>query len=157
MYRNGVRGKNCEIHAFSEIYSLNVNIHELESTLEPNYKFISVWASDHQISFMYRNNDNYNSLNLKGSMIQTKHSKKKKENKVSKHIYESKMKATDKDINFAGVKADSHSKNSLLSIFKYCQSKLNSNESTNNHIYPKSIYKQPYNKRKIKKSFQKQT
>ena len=34
---------------------------------------------------------------------------------------------------------------------KYWQSKLNSNESTNNHIYPEGIYKQPYNKRKNEK------
>ena len=49
------------------------------------------------------------------------------------------MRAIDKDINIAGEKADSYSENSLLSIFKYWQSKLNSNESTNNYIYPKRI------------------
>ena len=31
------------------------------------------------------------------------------------------------------------------------KSKLNSNESTNNHIYPEGIYKEPYNKRKNEK------
>ena len=142
MRRNGVWGENCEIQAFSEIYSVNVNIHELESTLEPSYKCINFGASDHPISLMYRNNDHYNSLNLKGSMIVTKHSKNKKEPKASKHIFESKIKAVDKNVIFTGEKADSYSENSLLSIFKYWQSKLNSNESTtfilkefiNNHI-----------------------
>ena len=73
-------------------------------------------------------------------MIQIKHSKKNKEPKASKHIFESKIKAIDKDINFIGEKADSYSENSLLSIFKYWQSKLNSNESTNNRIYLRRIY-----------------
>ena len=144
-------GENCEIQAFSEIYSVNVNIHELESTLESSYKFINAGASDHPISLMYRNNDHYNSLNLKGSVIVTKHSKRKRELKAIKHIFESKMKDIDKNINFVGEKADSYSENSLFSIFKYWQSKLNSNESTNNHIYPEGIYKQQYNKRKNKK------
>ena len=63
------------------------------------------------------------------------------------------MKTIDKDINFAGEKAVSYSENSLLSIFKYCQSKLNSNESTNNHIYPEIIYKQSYNKIIKKRAF----
>ena len=54
MRRNGVWGGNCEIQTFSEIYSVNVNIHELESTLEPSYKFINAGASDHPISLMYR-------------------------------------------------------------------------------------------------------
>ena len=58
------------------------------------------------------------------------------------------MKNIEKDINFDGEKADSYSENSLLSIFKYWQSKLNYNESTNNHIYHEKIYKQPCNKRK---------
>ena len=80
MRRNGVCGGNCEIQAFSEIYSVNVNIHELESTLEPSYKFINAGASDHPISLMYRNNDHYNSLNLKGSVIVTKHSIRIKRN-----------------------------------------------------------------------------
>ena len=151
MRRNGVWSGNCEIQAFSEIYSVNVNIHELESTLEPSHKFINVRASDHPISLMYRNNDHYNSLNLKGSVIVTKHSKNKKEPKASKHIFESKIKAVDKNVNFAGEKADSYSENSLLSIFKYWQPKLNSNESTNNLIYPEGIHKQPYNKRKNEK------
>ena len=61
-----------------------------------------------------------------------------------------KIKAIDKNVNFAWEKADSYSENSLLSIFKYWQSKLNSNESTN-HIYHEGIYKQPYNKRKNEK------
>ena len=60
---------------------------------------------------MYRNNDYYNSLNLKGSVILTKHSKKKKEPKGSKHIFESKIKIIDKNVNFAGKKADSYSEN----------------------------------------------
>ena len=42
MLRNGIWDVNLEIRAFSEIYSVNVNIHELESTLEPSYKFINV-------------------------------------------------------------------------------------------------------------------
>ena len=100
---------------------------------------------------MYRNNDHYNSLNLKSSVIVTKRSKRKKEPKANKHIFESKIKAIDKNINFAGEKADSYSENSLLSIFKYWQSKLNSNESTNNHTYPEGIYKQQFNKRKNEK------
>ena len=54
MSLNGVWGRNCEIQAFSEIYSVNVNIHELESTHEPSYKFINTGASDHPISLMYR-------------------------------------------------------------------------------------------------------
>ena len=45
-------------------------------------------------------------------------------------------------------------KNSLHSIFKYCQSKLNFNDSTNNDIYPERIYNQQYNNKKI--SIQKQ-
>ena len=61
------------------------------------------------------------------------------------------MKAIDKNINFAGEKVNSYSENSLLSIFKYCQLELNSNETTNNHIYPEKIYKQPYNKKKNEK------
>ena len=81
-------------------------------------------------------------------MIVTKHSKNKKEPKASKHTFESKIKTVDKNVNFAWEKAYSFSENSLLSIFKYWQSKLNSHESTNNHIYPEGIYKQPYNKRK---------
>ena len=148
MCRNGVLGGNCEIQAFSEIYSVNVNIHELKSTLEPSYKFINDGASDHPISLMYRNNDHYNSLNLKGSVIVAKHSKNKKEPKANKHIFESKIKAVDKNVNFTGEKADSYSENSLLYIVKYWQSKLNSDESTNNHIYPEEIYKQPYNNNK---------
>ena len=84
-------------------------------------------------------------------MIPTKDSKKKKEPKASKHIFESKIKSVDKNVNFAGEKAGSYSENSLLSIFKYWWSKLNSNESTNNHIYPEGIYKQPYNKIKNEK------
>ena len=107
-------GGNCEIQAFSEIYSVNVNIHELESTLESSYKFINAGASDHPISLMYRNNDHYNSLNLKGSVIVTKHSKRKRELKAIKHIFESKMKDIDKNINFVGEKADSYSENSLF-------------------------------------------
>ena len=51
---------------------------------------------------MYRNNDHYNSLNLKGLVIPTKHSMNKKEHKASKHTFESNIKAIDKDINFAG-------------------------------------------------------
>ena len=95
---------NCEIQAFSEIYSVNVNINELESTLEPSYEFIKAGLSNHPIFLMYRNNDHYNSLNLKGSVIVTKHSKNKKEPKASKHIFESKIKAVDKNVNFAGEK-----------------------------------------------------
>ena len=119
MRRNGVWGENCEIQAFSEISSVNLNIHELESTLELSYKFINAGTSDHSISLMFRNKDNYNSLNWKGSVIVTKHYKKKKEPKSSKHIFVSKIKAIDKNVNFAREKADSYSENSLLSIFKY--------------------------------------
>ena len=54
---------------------------------------------------MYRINNNYNSLNLKDLVIPKKHSKKKNKPKVSKRIFESKMKAIDKDINFAGAKS----------------------------------------------------
>ena len=61
------------------------------------------------------------------------------------------MKAIDKNINFAGEKAYSYSEIFLLSIFKYCQLKLNSNESTNNHINSERIYKQTYNKRNNEK------
>ena len=69
MNRNEVRGGNCEIQAFREIYSVCVNIHELESILEPSYKFINSWASDYPISLLYRNNDHNNLLNLKGAII----------------------------------------------------------------------------------------
>ena len=89
-------GENSEVQAFSEIYNVNVNIYELESTLEPSYKFFNAGASYHPISLMYRNNDHYNSLNLKGLVILTKYSKKKREPKACKHIFESKMKAIDK-------------------------------------------------------------
>ena len=106
---------------------------------------------------MYKNSDHYNSLNLKGSVILTKHSKKKKKPKASKQIFESKIKAIDTNVNFAGEKADSHSEFFLLSIFKYWQSKINSNKSTNNHIYPEGIYKQPYKRKNKKKSIQKQS
>ena len=72
MSRNEVWVGNCEIQVFSEIYSVNVNIDELESALEPIYKSINTGASDHPISLIYTNNDHYNSLNLKCWMIQTK-------------------------------------------------------------------------------------
>ena len=39
--RNGVWGENCKIFTFSEIYTADVNIDELESTLESSYKFIN--------------------------------------------------------------------------------------------------------------------
>ena len=77
MRRNKVQYWNYEIQAFNEIYSVNVNIYGLELTLESGYKFINDGASDHPISLMYRNNDHYNSLNLKGSVIMAKQSKKK--------------------------------------------------------------------------------
>ena len=92
---------------------------------------------------MYRNNYHYNLLNLKGLVVLAKHSKKYKEPKASKDIFESKIKAIDKDINFDGEKLTLTQ--ILLSIFKYCQSKVNSNESTNNNFYPERIYKQAYN------------
>ena len=41
-------------------------------------------------------------------MIVTKHSKNKKEPKASKHIFESKIKAANKNANFAGEKANSY-------------------------------------------------
>ena len=63
MCRNGAWGENCEIQTISEIYSINVNIYELESILESRYKFINFRASDQPISFIYRNNDHNNSLN----------------------------------------------------------------------------------------------
>ena len=84
---NRVFGWNYEIEAFNEIYTVNVNIHELELTLEPSYKFIDTGALDHPIFLMHRNNYHYNLLNLKGSVIPTKHSNKKKELKAVKHIF----------------------------------------------------------------------
>ena len=60
------------------------------------------------------------------------------------------MKTVDNDINFAEEKTNSSLDYSLLSIFKYFQSKFNFNDPTNNRIYPERIYKQPYNKRKNK-------
>ena len=99
---------NYEIEAFNGIYTVNVNIHELELTLEPSYTFIDSGALDHSIFLMYRNNYHYNLLNLKGSVIPTKHSNNKKELKADKHIFESKMKAIDKDINFAGENTDTY-------------------------------------------------
>ena len=57
-------GWNWVIQTFAKVYSTNVSIHELESVLESNYKFINPGTSTLQISLMYRNNDNYNSLIL---------------------------------------------------------------------------------------------
>ena len=47
-------------------------------------------------------------LNLKGSVIPTNHYKKKKEPKADERIFESKMKAIDEDINFAGENFDTY-------------------------------------------------
>ena len=58
------------------------------------------------------------------------------------------MKDIDKEINFVREKAFSYYENSLLSIFKYYQSKVSFNKSINNHINLERIYNQPYNKRK---------
>ena len=40
-------------------------VHELESTLEPSYRYLNPGASIHPIRLIYRNNDNYNSLTTK--------------------------------------------------------------------------------------------
>ena len=53
MSRNWVWDWNCEIQSFSEIYSVSVNIYELESTLEPIYKFINSGSSGQSISLTY--------------------------------------------------------------------------------------------------------
>ena len=45
MWRNGVWDGNWEIQVFTEVYNANFNIHELESTSEPSYKFVDPGAS----------------------------------------------------------------------------------------------------------------
>ena len=55
-----------------DVYSVNVYIHELESTLEPIYRFNNSGSSIISISLMYRSNDHYNSLILKGAEFQLK-------------------------------------------------------------------------------------
>ena len=40
-------------------------VHELESTLEPSYRYLNPGASIHPIRLIYRNNDHYNSLTTK--------------------------------------------------------------------------------------------
>ena len=146
MRRNGVWGRIFLIQAFSEIYIVNVNIYELESTFKPSYKFINAIALNHAISLIYKNNDHYNSLNLKFLVILTRHSKKKQP-KARKHIFDSKIKPLINEFTLL-EKNWLLLRKSLVSIFKYSQSRLNSNESTYSHIYRERFYKQPYNKRK---------
>ena len=50
-----------------EVYSVNVYIHELESNLEPSYRYLNTGASIHPIRLIYRNNDYYNSLTTKSN------------------------------------------------------------------------------------------
>ena len=61
------------------------------------------------------------------------------------------MKSVDKDINLVGENVDTYSENSLLSIFKYCQSKVSSNKSSNNHILNERIYINHIKKKEWKK------
>ena len=48
--RNEVLVEIKKIHAFTEVYSINVNIYELESTFDSIHKFINPEASN--ISFL---------------------------------------------------------------------------------------------------------
>ena len=40
MFKQGTWGREAEIQTFTEVYSVNVYVHELESTLEPSYKYL---------------------------------------------------------------------------------------------------------------------
>ena len=65
MFKLGTWGGEAEIQAFTEVYSVNVYVHELKSTLEPSYRYLNPGASIHPIRLIYRNNDHYNSLTTK--------------------------------------------------------------------------------------------
>ena len=67
MFKRGNLGGEAEIQAFTEVYSVNVYVHELESTLEPSYRYLNPGASIHPIRPIYRNNDHYNSLTTKSN------------------------------------------------------------------------------------------
>ena len=60
-------GGEAEIQAFTELCSVNVYVHELESTLEPSYRYLNPGASIHPIWLIYRNNDHNNSLTTKSN------------------------------------------------------------------------------------------
>ena len=65
MFKQDTWGGEAEIQAFTEVYSVNVYVHELESTLEPSYRYLNPGASIHPIRLIYRNNHHYNSLTTK--------------------------------------------------------------------------------------------
>ena len=65
MFKQGTWGGEAEIQAFTEVYSVNVYVHELESTLEPSFRYLNPGASIHPIRLIYRNNYHYNSLTTK--------------------------------------------------------------------------------------------
>ena len=80
MFKQGTWGGEAEIQAFTEVYNVNVYVHELESTLDPRYRYLNPGASIHPIRFIYRNNDHYNSLTTKSNdnINEPKKVKKKK-------------------------------------------------------------------------------
>ena len=65
MFKQGTWGGEAEIQTFTKVYSVNVYVHELESTLKPSYRYLNPGASIHPIRLIYRNNDHYNSLTTK--------------------------------------------------------------------------------------------
>ena len=65
MFKARYLGGEAEIQAFTEVYSVNVYVHELESTLEPSFRYLNPGASIHPIRLIYRNNDHYDSLTTK--------------------------------------------------------------------------------------------
>ena len=88
MWRNGTWSEIWKIQAFTEVNNVNVNIniHELESTLKPSYKFINPGGSAISIFLIFRNSYHYNQLILKKFRILIKTiNKKEKEPKISKN------------------------------------------------------------------------
>ena len=62
---------------------MNVYVHELESTLEPSYKYLNPGAFMHPIRLIYRDNDHYNSLTTKSyDNVNEPHKSKKKMPKI---------------------------------------------------------------------------
>ena len=60
MFKQCTWGGEAEIQAFTEFYSMNVYVHERESTLEPSYRYLNPGAFIHPIKLIYKNNDHYN-------------------------------------------------------------------------------------------------
>ena len=69
MFKQGTWGGEAEIQAFMEVYSVNVYVHELESILEPSYRYLNPGASIYPIRRIYRNNYHFNSLTTKSNNI----------------------------------------------------------------------------------------